>query len=501
MKPNHKLCVVITGPTLEDAQYQMSKTRDFADIFEFRLDLFSFTELKKIALLQECANLPVIFTLRKYSQGGKYAGNENDRLDAIRELISLQPEYLDLESDVSPDFFEELAVISPRTEIICSWHDFEKTPDHLQLRKIFNEMQQCKAHLYKIATMAHSTLDALCMLSFVKENSAKGHRLMGMCMGYEGQATRTLGPIFGNEITYAAWDVSQATAPGQLDALTLHQVFNHKRLNSQTQIYGLIGNPVSHSKGDIGHNAVYRELNLNAIYIKIPVIPEELPEFLERAKALNFHGLSVTMPLKEKVLEHVNLHAQENSIGAINTLQFSSKEICGYNYDGKAVIEILLKKTDLQNKKVVLLGAGGSAKAIAYELHKHGAQLIILNRTIEKSEELAKLYGGISASLDTFSDIAKSGYDVLINCTPVGTGNQDQCPIPPNSLLPNRIVMEIITRPKETLLVKEAKKRNCSIIYAYEMWIGQAVKQISLWFGDRIENQAKAILTKVLENG
>lgn len=489
------LCVVIPGPLFEEAKQQILNTQSDAGLYEFRIDKFSFSDINLIKQLQQLAGHPVIFTLRSIAQGGAYEGNEEDYFQRIRQLISLEPDYLDLEANFSAEFFEEMAQTSSKTKIICSWHDFKETPRNLQY--IYDTMQKKPAQLYKLATMANSSLDALRMLSFIKENADQGNSFIGICMGEHGQLTRILGSIFGNTITYVASDANHATAPGQLDLATLISVYNFKKLNKNTKVFGLIGDPVRHSRSFLVHNATMKELELNAVYVKMRVIQEELAEFFVLAKNIGFKGLSVTMPLKEKILDFVKFQQPEvQSIGAANTLLFSLNDISGFNTDGIAVSELIENKMHIKNKKIVILGAGGAAKAIAYALHQHGAKLIFLNRTLAKAKELATIYGGKSDTLDAFPEISKEGYDVLINCTSIGMGKDKNCPISPEWLLTNRLVVDIVSLPKETILLQEAKKRECDIIYGYEMFILQAVKQFKIWFGDQIEQSAKKMIAK-----
>ncbi len=480
MTQSSKLCIVITGPSLEEALQQTAQASSLADIVEFRLDLFQFSQLNHLTQLRQSSSLPVIFTLRRVKDGGKYSESEEKRIAVIKKLLPLTPDYLDLECDVSSVFFDEMTNAAPNIQIICSLHDFNASCKDLE--SIFQKMQKRSANLYKIVTSAKNPLDALHMLAFIKKTALKGECLAGMCVGEHGQLTRVLGPICGSALTYAALDDASRTMTGQLSAQTLLQTYHYRKLNASTRLYGLIGDPVEQSPSHDTHNAAIRQLDLNAVYVKVKTADCDLAETLTLLRKLGFCGLSVTMPLKETILKHCT--AQNQAIGAVNTLLFESEsgDVIGCNTDGSGALEAIQQKIDVRGKKIILLGAGGVAQAIAYELHHHKAELVILNRCPLKAERLAIRYGGVGGHLENFSFFAQQGYDLLINCTPVGMSSNQNAPIDTEYLVPDRLVMETIIHPRETFLVAEAKKRGCPIIYGYELFHHQAARQFSVWF-------------------
>lgn len=490
---NHPLCAIIIGPTFETALQQVQEAgASLANMLEFRLDLFTFTQEKSLLQLRQASSLPVIFTLRKASHGGRYDGSEGMWISLIRRLVTLKPDYFDLECDTPPEFFVELREMMPDLQLICSMHDFERTPN--DLNAVFRVMRQCPAKIYKIATMAHSALDAMRMLQFVKEQTSLGRQLVGMCLGASGQITRILGGVFGNAFTYAVLDDSRKIAPGQLTLKTLSEVYYCNNLHKNTKILGLIGDPVAHSPSHLTHNVVLRELDLEGIYVKIKVSPYEVQDFLKLANTLQFQGLSVTMPLKEIVLGDSNV---------INTLVLTQEGNTGYNTDGVSVVELLKEKIDLNHKRVVLIGAGGTAKGIASALKNLEVEIVVLNRNLDRALKLALDCGGTAYSLKDFPVIAAQGYDILINCTSIGmaengSSSGNLVPISEEYLLPGRIVMDAVLHPRETPLLVAAKKKNCTLIHGHEMFIRQASKQFSLWFGVDVQS-VSAILTKLLK--
>jgi 3-dehydroquinate dehydratase/shikimate dehydrogenase len=363
--------------------------------------------------------------------------------------------------------------------LICSIHNFKETPHDLDA--LLKSLKIHPAAIYKIACMANSSLDALRMLCFIQKQSKIGSRFIGICMGEDGTPTRILGNIYGNVFTYAAIDAQHCVALGQLDIETLINTFHFDRHNKDTIPFGVIGNPISRSVGHIKHNTSFRKLGVNAVYVRMRIPSEDLAESMKLFPTLNFGGLSVTMPLKEAAMLYVNTYDPATKlIGALNTIVLRSKTMKAYNTDGEAAVNAIRNKTALKDKRVIILGAGGAAKAILYYLHQAGAQLVILNRSLEKAEELARKFSGKFGTLNDFPKFASQDYDILINSTSVGR-ESDECPVSISDILPEKIVMEVISTPAETLLIKEAKNRNCTVVYGQEMYENQAEKQLELW--------------------
>lgn len=480
------LCIVICGPTLNEAREQVHKACPRADVIEFRLDQFQFSQTHAIESLKASSTVPVIFTLRKRTQGGEYTGDEQERLDQILQLATLEPEYFDLEYDVDEEFYEELLSISPNTEIICSFHDFSGGP--IDLKPVLEVMKQAPASIYKIATMANSEVDSLKMLKFLKDNAKKGTRVVGICMGEYGHSTRILGPIFGSAIIYATLSEGLKTAPGQLTAMELIKRYSYKHINRETVILGLIGDPVEKSPSHNTHNFVIKKMEMNAIYCKFHVSPSDLHDFLELAKRLDFKGLSVTMPLKEYVKKELTEPSEDaETIGAINTLKINHKSVEGFNTDGKGAVDAIEEVLLVKGKTIILLGAGAAAKAIAWIAKARGAELIILNRSVVKAEELARLVGAKHGALSDFPNFAAEGYDILINCTSLGMfADQPKLPIDCRDMLDEKVVMDLIPGHDETKFLEEAKKKCCKTIQGNEMLRLQAVEQFKIWSGDTI---------------
>lgn len=480
------LCIPIKGPSIEEAYQQISQALSYADLVELYLDSFSQRDLNSLKKLRANFSIPMIFTLRSRQQGSRDTQSEEERLEEMRKLASLKPEYLDIEYHVPTEFVKAIASQYPGIRLILSYHDFEKTPQ--DLTRIYEEMKKTPSFFYKIAVTAQNSLDLLRLLCWKK--ASQDNKLIAISMGTYGEPSRILAPVVESPITYASIGDSLQTAPGQLKATTLIERYHYRSLNSHTHIYGLIGNPVSLSLSDETHNHFMEKYGLNAVYVKISITSAELPEFLSLAKQLPFHGLSVTMPLKECLAPHIDsIDPKAKEIGAINTLVFEKGKITGWNTDAMGALNAIENLEYVRGKRIVLIGAGGASKAIAYEAHRRGGHITILNRDENKAIQMAQKYHCVGQGLEHMVTYAQEGYDIIINCTPISL------PILPEHILSNAIVMDIKTRPRETEFVKQALNKGCSIVYGYQMFIEQALGQFQLWFGESIEiKQIRSLL-------
>ena len=418
--------------------------------------------------LMSSSPLPILFTLRKQSHGGEFTGGEENRLHLITELLKLEPAFLDLEHDTP------LPVLG-KTKLILSYHNFEETPN---LEAVLAKMQNKEAYAYKIACRAHSSLDALRMTLFVREQKS---RLIGICMGKEGVLSRILAPVVQSSMSFAT------TAENREHQLTLgaYDTYRYSQLNPETKIYALLGNPVEKSPSHHTHNALFGMLKQNAVYVKIPLGSEELAPFFSRMRSLPFHGFSVTMPHKQTVIPLLDtLTPRAKAAGAVNTIRVLDGQLQGDNTDGIAAVELLEEHGTLKEKKILLLGAGGAARAIAVAANGKGAQIFIHNRTFAHAQDLARSFGLLAQ--ETIPD----DYDILINTTPVTA-------IPLDKILPGRLVMDIVFG--ETELLQAAQARGCPTISGKELFIHQAAHQFAFWFEGIDLIRVRKILSTLLE--
>lgn len=466
------ICAIIDGKELEEVRQQLIKAEQCADLIEWRLDYFEDLELEKLKLLREQVSLPLIFTLRSFLQRGQFKGEEEERLIHLKKLAALKPTFIDVEHTTSPLFIESLKKDHPHLKIILSYHHFEKGMQ--DPKALLALLQQTPADLYKIALMAETSVDMLRFLLFLRSAS---QQVIGISMGESGQISRLVAPIFSRPWSYASLEEGSSVAPGLLSVKTLREIYNYQTLSPTTSLYGLIGDPVQQSIGHIVHNKVMHELHLQALYLKMRVSSEELSSWMPLAKQIGFKGLSVTMPLKETIFPYVDvIDPDAQKIGAINTLAFRGERVFGYNTDGRGALRAIEEKKAVKGCRVVLVGAGGAAKAIAYEAIKRGGDVIILNRSIERADRLAQQLGCEAGDLSQMKKEFTKGYEILINCTP------EKMPVESCDILSEALVMDLTVRPKETLLLALAKEKGCRVVYGEEMFLYQAIGQLMIWF-------------------
>ncbi len=482
------LFAVITGPTVREAQIALDQAIKTLHGIELRLDLFEKIDLNEVQGLIKSCPIKTLLTLRPTRQGGKYKGSEEERLNLLESLCALNPDYVDLEYDIPGARWKTIAEKYPDIAFICSYHDFDRTPRDLV--QLFSSMVNPYAKVYKIAAMAHSTNDAISMLRFV-QNHCKKWNVIGISMGEEGAVSRILGQVAGNYFDYAS--IGEKTAPGQISASEMQSIYHYSSLNPNTSLYGLIGHPVDKSLGHRIHNAVFASAKANAVYVKMPVRPSELSEFMQLAKQLPFQGISVTMPLKEAVLPFLDETTDSaRRIGAVNTLELNDGKWIGHNTYGIGALNAIESKISVKGKKLVVLGAGGAAKAIVHEAVLRGADVTVVNRTASKAEQLAGVFQCKGGGFELFPQLIREGYAILINCIPEGELIDDQW------ILPGSVVMDIVYVPKNTPLLLKASEKNCTLVYGYEMFVEQAIEQQLIWMAVQDRAQLKEIIKPIV---
>ncbi len=475
------LITAINATNLTDAKQLIQQSLNLTDGIELRLDYWQELNLNHIKELRKLFTLPMIFTLRKKSQGGLYEKDENTRLVDILALCELNPNYIDLEDDVPLDFVEKINCTFPSIKIISSHHNFKQTPD--DLNAVLNKMINPFTSIYKIAAQAHSATDMLKMLLFIKENKQR-HKISGMSMGEFGTATRIIAPIIGSELSYASVTNNQATAPGQLTLQELNEIYHYRQLNQDTCIYALLGDPVSKSIGHLWHNKAFNLLDKNAVYIKIRTLADEVVQVLQKCRQLPFSGFSVTMPLKELVFPAIDqIELDAKAIGAINSIVLENNHLYGFNTDGVAAIDALMQfLPEIKRKKIVILGAGGAARALIYIAKQRGADVIILNRTFDKAKILAHEFNCKAIQLEKLNEIKIQGYDAIINTLPYSAQENEAALFKLDNFIANTVAMDIVYNPAETPFLKLAKQAGCRCVFGYEMFNRQAILQEKRWF-------------------
>jgi 3-dehydroquinate dehydratase/shikimate dehydrogenase len=432
---------VISGPSFAQAKHQMEASLPYVDGLELRLDLLADDALCNLKALTP---LPAIYTLR-----GK-------QLHQFESYLNDEPPFCDIEWDTDPSLLHRIKTRYPSIQLIGSYHNFHTIPHDLD--GLFQQMQNPHFTHYKIAAYAHSTPDMLRLMRFAIRSHATC-----IAMGEYGTPSRILGPVIGNAFNYAS--IEEEPTLGRPSLQTLCQGYRYRHLNAHTQLFALLGDPIAHSLSPAFHNQQFQ--NTNSVYIKLTVTPSELFSTLSQLQQLPFKGLSITRPLKEAILPFLNrIDPTAQQIGAVNTILIQNG-LHGFNTDAPGALRAIEKHLPLPNLRIALLGAGGSARAIAYEALRRGAQVTLFNRTFSRAQILAQSLHCQAASLHLLD---QHPYDLLINTIPHDL-----------SLTPTSAVMDIRTSPKETPLLLQAKQNGHLCIYGEEMFIEQAKLQQEIW--------------------
>jgi 3-dehydroquinate dehydratase/shikimate dehydrogenase len=304
-------------------------------------------------------------------------------------------------------------------------------------------------------------------------------------MGEEGLVSRVLGPRAGAAFTFASFSDGAETAPGQVTARVLRDLYRVEHLDRATRIFGVAGNPIAHSLSPLMQNTAFRKENVNAVLLPLKV--RALNDLLTLMRKLPLAGLAVTMPLKQEILPHLANPVVGKSlplttrIGACNTLRVGADgKIVGFNTDVDGVVRPLEKRLRLKGARIAVLGAGGAARAAVFGLVDQGAEVFIVNRTHETAIALAREAKAKALKHEQF---AKAHFDVLINSTPCGmAGSKQALPIAEKELNAG-LVFDMVYNPLETPLIKLAASRGIPVITGLEMFVQQGARQFEIWTG------------------
>lgn len=470
---------VITARDRCSALQQIYEVISFADVIELRFDYWSSLNFNEIADLRREITLPVIFTLRKASQGGQGNIPEPQRLCYLQRLAEMAPDYMDLEYDIPVDWLKNFRNDFPPISLIGSYHEFRHTPDNLE--QLCQSLMNPLFDIFKIAVWANDIGDALRLLIAIK-NLSSLHPVIGIAMGEEGQISRILAPVVGSLLTYGCLDEQTAAAPGQLTLADLTDIYRVHTLNSETEVYALLGDPVSQSPGHLFHNQEFTLRNKNAVYVKCRVSSEKLAVAMKLIHQFPFSGISVTIPHKETILRFVD---QALEIAAdfqiVNTLKYEQGSYLGFNTDAPAVVECLEKILPLKNKCVLILGSGGSGKALAFALLQQGCEVMLCNRTLSRAQEFVDKFGGKAIDFNGLYQLKEFSLDIVINTLPVHA-YLEQCSgweFPKNQSI---LAMDIILKPLRTPFIQAAEQAGWRCLTGDKLFIAQALRQLKIWF-------------------
>jgi 3-dehydroquinate dehydratase / shikimate dehydrogenase len=475
-----RVCVVVTAsdPT-QLAEKAEALVRDNS-FLEFRLDYLPRPSLalpKLKRFIESHAGTVVIATCRRAASGGKFRGSIASQLDILSKAAAAGCQLVDVEIQTAVKCKpQQLQKLRSRAALLLSFHDFRGTK---KLDETLHKMQVVPADFYKIVSTATTLSDNVTMIKFLERESDK-HSLVGLCMGEQGIISRVLGVHSGSVFTFAAVGPGEETAPGQVTAQELRNVYRIEQVDAATRVYGVAGDPVAHSLSPAIMNAAFRRENVNAVYLALHA--KTLKDLITCVREIPIHGLSITMPYKQAILPYLdNADSHTNRIGACNTVvRAQDGKLYGFNTDTSGIVRPLERRLNtLEGAKILVLGAGGAARAAVFGLKERGAEVYILNRSTATGQKLARSARARSVKRQ---DLKKLAFDVIINATPIGMGNTRETPLQEQEINA-RFVFDLVYDPPETRLLKLARERGAQIIPGIEMFVYQAARQFEIWTG------------------
>lgn len=471
-----RICVSLAAseiPALLAAYDQLSDV----DLVEVRLDaLVPSATAVDVRQALEKAPVDVLVTCRRSSDGGGFDGDEGARHELITAALDAGARYVDVELDAA---WAAQVIGEARERVVLSHHWTGSRPDDIDQK--VTRILELRPAVAKLVTAATAPDDALPMLAAGDALRAAGLDCTCFCMGSAGAGSRLADLSRGGVWSYASTPLGSPTAPGQWPAHVLRQRLRIERWGADHARYAVIGDPITHSLSPVVFNAAFEQDGRAALYMPLP--GDDFGSVMRLVAAANVVGLSVTMPYKRQAADFADLLSPDaERMEAVNTLVLRAGRWEGHNTDGAALVEALSAVAPVQGKLVAVLGAGGAAAAAVVALQQAGAEVIVLGRSLERARQTAMALGCEAGRLD---EVAAARPHMIVNATPVGMDGAAQSPIPTAWLRGDEVVLDMVYRPPETELLRQAQARGCSTITGLEMFLRQAAAQHAIWTGER----------------
>jgi 3-dehydroquinate dehydratase/shikimate dehydrogenase len=501
-----KICVAITGATHEEMIEKATEVLKEINFIEFRLDYLSrplaaLPRLKQFLLDNTAAT--AIATCRCEENGGKFHGSNNAALEVLLKAAESGFQIVDIELE-SIEKLPKNTLAHLREAggaVIISWHDFHATKD---LDGIYKRILPFQPDFIKIVPTARTLSDNLTLMRFLERVGEHANdNVVAICMGEAGIISRVLGLRAGSAFTFAAASVGEETAPGQIAARTLIETYRIDQVDNATKVYGVAGNPLSSSLSPIMMNTAFRRETVNAVYLALQT--SKADDLFKLMREIPIQGLSVTMPLKQNVMPLLErTDPLSAKIGAVNTItRLPDGKFYGFNTDVAGIVGPLERRLSLKDAKILVLGAGGAARAAVFGCRDKGAEVWVLNRTTESAHKLARQSGAKTMRRD---QLAKTHFDVIINATSVGMASTNGKNAPAAILQPSeinaRLVFDLVYNPIETPLLRMARQKGIPVITGVEMFVQQGARQFEIWTGKPApeEEMLRVVLHSLRQN-
>ena len=470
------------------------------DMLELRVDYFENLTPDLVAgLVRETGGaIPLLVTCRDAAEGGAIDYPRQLRVAVLAAAIEAGAQFVDFEyenfrDEQSRETIEAALARNAGARLILSAHNFEAKFD--DIGKLCRDVLDVSpSAIPKLVYTANHIND--CFEAFDLLHDGDDERIV-LCMGEAGLISRILAKKLGGFVTFASIDPAHATAPGQLIIEQYKELYRADCIDAETELFGVIADPVGHSLSPAIHNACFGEQGMNKLYLPLLVQggQDEFDSFMDNVLArgwLDFRGFSVTIPHKRSALDYVRakggyVEPLAEKIGAANTIIANSDgTLAAYNTDYAGALDAVtagmgIGRADFEAMPVAVVGAGGVSRAIVAGLTDAGAEVRIYNRTVEKAERLAAEFECEFAPLD---DLRNLDAKLVINCTSIGMHPKvEATPVPKQSLKADMAVFDTVYNPAETLLLKHAAAKHAKTIDGISMFVNQAMAQFRLFTG------------------
>ena len=487
----------MASPTLAGLEALAGKVDSPEVGLELRLDHLKEPNGLEGALGQMLSRLhsrPVIATCRRGEAGGQFEGTVEQQGRLLSAAVRAGCQWVDVEIEsVDRAGVSWLEQFKP-AKVIVSYHNYRAAPP---LPAIYRRLARLPVESVKVACQVRRLSDNLRIFDLLKSYGNRGRKLVALGMGGAGIPSRVLALRYGSAFTYGSASNHFSAAPGQLPFEAMRSMYRVEHLDRRTQLFGVVGSRASLSLSPAMLNAAFQGRHMDAVYL--PCETERLPDFLAFARKLNFQGFSITMPFKRDIIRSLDwIDPLAASIGACNTVAVQAGEWRGWNTDAAAVVEVLTKRLRLAGSRILIVGAGGAARAAAYTLNAEGAMVLITARRESAALNLAR---GISAQVIPWENQEIIDVDAVVNATPVGMTPQVDALAIDLSRVRTRVVFDMVYHPLETRLLTQARGRGLVTISGLEMLVAQGARQFEIWTGNAapralMEQAARQVLCR-----
>jgi 3-dehydroquinate dehydratase / shikimate dehydrogenase len=449
---------------------------------ELRLDYLA-SDLERARFLdwlrrRRFSKAQFIATCRRRLGGGRFTGTADAEVGWLERAREAGCAWCDLEIESYRELPRDMRSSRKLPRMLLSAHDFRRTPPLEALRK---SLLRAQPNAIKIAANALSITDSIRLLKLPSHSPGS----VAVAMGEVGLPARVLSLAHGSALAYAP--VGTTTAPGQVSLHQMKNLYRAHQLTSKTSVYGVIGDPISHSLSPLLHNTGFIARRMNSVFL--PFLVKNLRDFLKSIADFGIRGISVTLPHKQTILRHLaDCDPIAAQIGAVNTVVVRRDgSLFGTNTDYIGVLRALTTKLPLANSRIVIFGAGGAARAAAFALVREGAHVSICARRENAARQLARAAG---EDVIPRRALKSERVDVLINATPIGMHPHTAISPLTASELNCRILMDLIYRPQRTHLMKLAARKGIATVSGVEMFLAQGIAQFEIWTKQAAPRQA-----------